>query len=228
MAMSHAARARRQVDGPLEGAVGDENLPRTETGQVLGRQLRHLAGADDQDIDRREIAEDLLRQLDRRVRHGDGVLADARVRADFLRHAHRLLEELLQDAVEAVLLFARLEGRLHLPGDLRLADDHRVESRGHPEQVLDHIGVAKDVEVLLQLRARRAAALRQPIDDRRDDVFTRCRDDHFDAVARRNDRAAVDPGELAQRLHMLAELVGHAQALAHVDRRGAMVDADED
>ena len=57
-------------------------------------------------------------------------------------------------------LLARHERGAHLAGDLRLADDHRVESRGNAEEMLEHVAVAEDVEVFFELvrdRFRRVA-----------------------------------------------------------------------
>jgi hypothetical protein len=131
--------------------------------------------------------------------------------------------------VEQAQLEAGHEGFLDLTGDLRLADDHRVETRGHAEEVLDDISVAEDVEVLFEVFARSGGAIGHPVDDGLDDVFARRGDDRLHAIARRDDASTLDSGQLRQRLDDVRQLrLGDAEPLAHLDRRCPVIHADEE
>ena len=182
---------------------------RPNADKMLGGQLADLARAEEENLQAVQVAEDLLRQLDGRIRDRDGVLADAGVGADSFRHAHRLIENLREERIERAALAAGQERGAHLSGDLRLADDHRVEPRGDAEEVLEHVAVAKDVDVFLQLRAVGAGALRQPVDDRLDDVFAGGGDDRFDAIAGRENGGA---GDAVQRAKLIERLRASATA----------------
>ena len=95
--------------------------------------------------------------------------------------------------------------------------------------MLDDITMTKNVEIFLDRLARRHRARRHPVDQRLDHFLGRRRDDRFDAIARRNHARTVDRSDLDERSDAFRQLrVRHIQPLAHVDRRGAMVDADED
>src|SRR3954462_11657305 len=103
---------------------------------MFGRQLAHVTRAEEQDLEAVEIAEDFLRELDGRIRNGDRVLADAGVGADAFRNAYGLIENLREERVERAAFAAGEECRAHLSGDLRLANDHRIESRSDAEKGL--------------------------------------------------------------------------------------------
>src|SRR5437899_3708666 len=148
-----AAESRGELLRLFVRAVGDENLLQTKSAEVLGRQLADFAGAEEQRLKPAEIAKDLASQLDRSIRDGDGVLANAGVGANALRNAHRLLKEELEQAVERAGSLCSEKCGAHLPADLRLADHHRVESGRDAEKMLDDIFVAQHVQVLLQIAA---------------------------------------------------------------------------
>jgi hypothetical protein len=75
------------------------------------------------------------------------------------RAAHRALQEFADAAVR----FGRLERVLHLPEDLRLADDERVERRGHAEEMAD--GVLLEMGAQVARDARRAVLVGELGDD---------------------------------------------------------------
>src|SRR5687768_57370 len=142
--------ALRQLDGAVVGAVCDEDLFDGLFVEMLGRQLAHLSGAEQKNLEAFEIAEDLLCKLHGGVRNRHGMLPDGRVRADPFRHAHRLRVNLLKETVQCAEVLRRLKCRADLPADLRLADDHRIETRGNAAKMLDNVDVTKNVKMVLQ------------------------------------------------------------------------------
>ena len=96
----------------------------------------------------RQVAERLPREL-----HGDRAAPRRSPRADRGLGAHalaggeRLAEEPVHDRARGALDERQLVGALHLTLDLGLADDHRVEARGHAEQVPGGVVVAQRVQV---------------------------------------------------------------------------------
>src|SRR6186713_1564369 len=107
-----------------------ENLANTIGPEVLGRQRADLACANDEHAPAIELPEDFSRE-----RHG------ALAESCFCPHAfpdkEGPVKQLAQHRAGPVMFRGSLEGVLHLSEDLRLADDDRVESRGHPEQMTD-------------------------------------------------------------------------------------------
>src|SRR5207248_5078067 len=98
------------------------------------------------------------------------------------------LEYLAEHRTGAALLARRLERVLHLPENLRLADDERVEPRGDAEQVRDRRAVA----VLEQVRLERL---------RRELVILAEEPDQLLARARGVGRLDVDLRTVARRQH---------------------------
>ena len=82
----------------------------------------------------RQVAEDLSRERDRREADRDGPSTERGLGPDPLADAERRVEQPVQERAGRpdVRGGVRL---LHLPEDLRLADDERVEPGGDPEQV---------------------------------------------------------------------------------------------
>ena len=113
------------------------------------------------------------------------------------------------------------EGVLHLPEDLRLADHHGIQARGHAERVADRVVLGMDIEDGLD-GCRVHAALPAQMAERGGARLARHLGDavDLDAIARRQhhglaQRAATH--EVAQDLADLV-LVGR-QLLAQLDRR---------
>ncbi len=107
--------------------IGYVDVRRAAPPQVSRGQLRHLTAADDHHLASGERSEDLARQFDRRIAHGDGHLTDARFRAHAFRDMERVAHDQVQQTPAArALLFRRLVRGFELPKDLRLPDDHRA------------------------------------------------------------------------------------------------------
>ena len=112
------------------------------------RQLRHLAGAEDQDVQPRQLAEDLLGELDRGVAHRDRPFAEPGLRAHAFADGERGVKQPVRHRAGALhVARGRVRG-LDLAEDLRLADDERVEAGGDAEQMARRIGAAMAVEVV--------------------------------------------------------------------------------
>ena len=91
-----------------------------------GTQLDHLAGTDEQHPLGADPLENPLGQMNGCRRHGDGIGTDGRGGAHFLGHREGALEQLVHGRPEGARRFGLTHRILHLPEDLRLADDHRV------------------------------------------------------------------------------------------------------
>src|SRR4029079_9814650 len=175
--------ACRQLHRALVRAVGYDHLLDLLLVQMCGGQLAHVTGAEKEDAKAFEVTEDFLRQLDRRVRNRNGVESDAGLAPDLLRNTECLLEDLLQKRIEAALLPCGMKCAADLSADRWLADDHRVQTRRHPEEMIHHFAVAKDVQIRFELLARRSGPDAHPLHDRLDGLGRSRGNDRFDAVA---------------------------------------------
>ena len=110
-------------------------------------QLRHLARAHDHDGAVGQRAENLARQLHRRVADRNGHLADAGLRAHPLGHAEGAGDQAVQPAADRAAILGRGVGGLELAQNLRLADHHGIQAGGHAEQVMDGVAALVPVEV---------------------------------------------------------------------------------
>ena len=100
--------------------------------------------ADEQHAAALELAEHLLRKRGRGRRNRGGALGDRRLGPHLLASVQRLPEEPVENRPGR----AGLECLAHLPEDLALARNHRVEPGGDPEEV------------------QRSGLVGQPVDDR--------------------------------------------------------------
>ena len=131
-----AAEALRQRAGALQGAVGDGDVLGVLRGEMVGAQLDHLAGADEQHVLLVDAGENALRQAHRGGGHGNRVGADRGRCAHFLGHREGALEQLVQQRAQGAGLFGGLHRLLHLPEDLGFAQHHRIQPAGDAEGVL--------------------------------------------------------------------------------------------
>ena len=130
-----AAEALGQPDRAVVVAVGDEDGADAAGDQGAGDQLGGLAGADHQHPALGEVAERAPRQLDRDRGDRDPLLADPGLLAGAAAGAEGAAEEAVEDRPGGALDHRQLVGAFDLALDLGLADDHRVEPGGHPQQV---------------------------------------------------------------------------------------------
>ena len=119
-----------------------------------------------------------------------------------------------------------IPGLAHLPLDLRLAEDHRVEPCRHAIQVPHGFAIAPQIAV-----GAGSAAVTEPLAEQRPDGVRRrvggVAQVELGAVAgRKQDGAARTGGHHAPQgdRHFVGAV---REALPHFQRRGAMVDADD-
>jgi hypothetical protein len=147
--------ARRRLSAPKRPASFSPRssvrlaiaMPWACGGKVRGHQLDHLAGADEQHLDVAQIFEQLRRQPHRGGRHADAVGADLGGWCALPWPPKAALEQLVQRGAQRAGFVGFAHRLLHLAQDLRLAQHHRIQPRGHAEgvaggiAVLQHIGV---------------------------------------------------------------------------------------
>ena len=225
-----AVEALGQPDRAVVVAVGDEDGADAAGDQGPGDQLGGLAGADDQHPAVGEVAERPPRQLDRDRGNRDALLADPGLLAGAAAGGEGAAEEAVEDRPGAALDQGQLVGAFDLALDLGLADDHRVEPGGDPQQVAGGLDRAQRVEVAeqlgradLRLAGEHAQCGRLGLDRVGDDQV------ELGAVAGRDRRRLVDPGrggQLAQGADGAA--LGQREPLAQVQRRGLVGDAERE
>ena len=223
-----AVEALGEADRAVVVAVGDEDGADAAGDQGAGDQLGGLAGADHQHAAVGEVAEGAARQLDRDRGDRDALLADPGLLAGAAAGGEGAAEEAVEDRPGAALDQRQLVGAFDLALDLGLADDHRVEPGGDPQQVAGGLAGAQRVEVAEQL-GRADLGLAGEHAERRRLGLDRVGDDQVElgAVAGRDRRRLVDPGrggQLAQGADGAA--LGQREPLAQVERRGLVGDAE--
>jgi hypothetical protein len=124
-----------------------------------------------------------------------------------------------------------------LAEDLRLADDHAVERAGDAEEVADGFAVAVLVEMRLNVAGRDGEVFVKEAEEVRLGLG-RCvrgfagvvlQSEEFDTVAGGEDEAFADAGLVKEGAGGVGEAGrGDGEALANLDGRGVVVDAEED
>ena len=112
---------------------------------MRSRQLDHFAGTHKENGGVAQIFEQALRQAHTGGRHGHRMRANFRVAAHFLGHCEGALKQLVQVRAQGVGLLSYARGIFHLPQDLRLAQDHGVQARGHPKRMAHRVCVGQRV-----------------------------------------------------------------------------------
>jgi hypothetical protein len=130
-----AGQLARQLLRAFRRTVGHGETAQLLRGEVPGRERRHLPRPEQQELLALQRREDSAGQLHRGVAHRDRVAPDVGFGADSLRDrkspAHRSVQVVARGPGRA----CGLESVFQLPQDLRLADDHRIQARGHAEEV---------------------------------------------------------------------------------------------
>ncbi len=182
--------------------------------QAPRRELAHLPRAEQQRALALEPAERLRGQLDRRGRDRLRHLREPGLGADALARVEGVLEEPVQHRAGGTGRERGLVGLAHLPEDLSLARDERVEARRDPEEVLDRLVALPDGEHAPRSSPeRRSSAAR---------------------AAAASPTEQIDLGAVAGREHDAAELLGEldlpavreVELLAHLERRMPVGHAD--
>lgn len=209
-------RAVRDQDGG--GALGDE---------VAGGELRHLAGADEQNGLALEVAKDLAREIDGDGGDGDGARADLGLVAHTFCDCEGALQEAFEGAGDGADFAGYVVRLFDLTENLRLADDHGIKRRGDAEEVADGFALAVFVEVGLEGGGGHGEVLvEEAWEVGRGGVLLE--GEKLDAVAGGEDEAFGDAGLVKQSASGVGEAAGgYGEALAHVDGRGVVVDAEQ-
>jgi hypothetical protein len=146
-----AAEALGKADRAVVAAVCDEHGVDAAGSQCLRGQLAVLTRADHEHAPAGQVAEHVGRELDGHRGHRHPRAIDPGLRAHALAGGERRAEQPVADRAGGPLDERQLVGALHLPLDLGLADDHRVEPRRHREEVPRRLAPAQGVEGAEQL-----------------------------------------------------------------------------
>ena len=218
-----AVDAPRQRLRAFQRAVGD--------GDVLGRARRemhriefdHLARADEQHVLFGDAREDALGQPDRGGGHRHQVRADLGLGAHVLGHRESALEQFVQQETQRAGLLGLAHRLLHLPEYLRLAQHHRIQAARHAERMLHRLFARQRVEIGLDVLARHLMILRQPVDGMVGICGVAIQ---LHAVAGGQDRRLFRRAVFHQVAQGILQPVRiERDLLAHVERRGLVVDA---
>ncbi len=130
-----AAEPLGHLDRPGVRAVGDPDPLGAGGQQVDQGHLAHFAGPDHEYRLVVEPGEDLPGQVDGRAADAETAGGDARGGVDVLGDRQGLLEERVEPLARGAGRPGGFERLAGLADDLRLAEHHRVDRAGHPEQV---------------------------------------------------------------------------------------------
>ena len=133
--------------GALGGAIADENFAGALLHKMARGNLAHFACADEKDGAALKRAEDFAGEIDGHGCDGDGVGADAGFAARFFCGGERALQQVIELRGDGSGGAGHGEGFFDLAENLRLADNHGIEARGHAEEMADGIFIAVLVEV---------------------------------------------------------------------------------
>ncbi len=130
----------------------------------------------------------------------------------------------MQLRAERAVFFSSAHRILHLAENLRLADDHRIESAGHPKSVADGLRLVVRVDVGRQFFAADLVVMGQPVDD---DIGRFGRAVDLGAVAGGQDRHLAHRPVTRQIAQRMTQFVGAKRhPLADGERCGVMVYAE--
>ncbi len=137
--MALAPNAAASFSPRSSGAVGNRHAAWDGwAAKCGGDQLNHLARAHKQHANLRQIFKQLAGQAHGSGGHADAVRADFGAAAHLFGHGKAALKELVQGAAQGAGVFGRAHGVFELAENLRFAQHHGVQARGHAEGVAGH------------------------------------------------------------------------------------------
>ena len=210
----------------LQGAVGDEDGAGALLDEVTCGEFAHFTCADKEDGAALKRAEDLAGELDGDGRDGDGIGPDFGLGADLLRRGKRALEQVLKVAANCAGGTGDGEGFLDLAENLRLAHDHGIEAGGDAEEMANRVLVA----VLIDVRREEIGVEIEVAMQEGGEVGVGRFEggENLDAITGGDNHALGDAGGSGEGAGGLGQIVaGDGDALAQLDGRGLVVDADE-
>ena len=226
-ATARPSSCRARALGRRQRPARDRDLPDTLRPQVDARELRHLARAEDEDAQPRQVAEDLPGELDGGVADRDGALGEAGFVAHALADRERGVEEPMGHGAREAEVARRGVGRLDLTEDLRLSDDERIEAGGDAEEMARRVDAAMAVEVLGQPRRVEAMIVAEEAAERLGGRVRIADRVDLGAVARReHDRLGADAarGERVER--RVEARPSEVDGFAQLHGRRAMAEAN--
>ncbi len=152
-AAERAADRFRGPRGVRHRPADDRHVMHALRFHVHGGELAHFAGADHHHAAALQVAEDLFRERDRREADRHGARSEPGLGPHPLADAERRVEQPVQDRADRAGVRGGGVRLLHLPENLRLANDERVEPGGDPEQVSRRVEVGALVDVRHQRRS---------------------------------------------------------------------------
>src|SRR4029077_6506756 len=166
----------RQADGAVVSAVGHEDRRATVGHQVACGELAHLACANDKDFLALQRSENLLREFDRNRSNRHRRCSDGSLAAHALGDGKGAAEELVELSADSAHSARGCIGFFYLPENLRLAHDHRVETRSYAENMAHRVLLAEfikmgikhagiEVEVVVQEPAQISVTVHRVRDD---------------------------------------------------------------
>ena len=211
--------------GAVGAAVRDDEAADLLRVQVARRELDHLAGADEERSVPFEAREHAPREPDSRGGDRDRVRADRGLRPHPLGHREGGLEQPVQQRAGRACLLRGAVRVLELAEDLRLAEDQRVEPGGDGERVAHRVRSLDAVQASGE-RPVAAGFGDQPVCERfRPDADAV----ELGAVTGGDDQRLGEPGQGAERRERARQPLGvEHDAFTHLDRRGAVVQAEDE
>ena len=143
---------RRELACRVDAAVGNDHAAQTIRAQVTGGERGGVAGTDEQRGALLETGEHGVGHRHRRGRDRHRVGADVCLGPHTLGHRERRLEQAVEHRSGAAGLLRRAIGVLELAQDLRLAEDHRVETGRDAKGVRDRGALVEPVQTVLYTR----------------------------------------------------------------------------
>ena len=135
--------------------VGDGDFFDAARLQRTRRLLARFARADDENFVFGKRTENFLREFHRRRHHRDAAALNVRFGADMLGDVERALKRLVQSRTGVLVLEREFVGGLELAENFRLANDHRVETGGDFEKVVQAVRLGDGVKFIAQRAIKR-------------------------------------------------------------------------
>ena len=133
-------------------------------GEMVGAQLDHFAGADEQHVLLVDAGEDALRQAHRGGGHGHRIGADGGGAAHFLGHREGALEQLVQQRAHGAGLLGGFHRLLELAENLGFAQHHGIQPAGDAEGVLYRVLLRQRIKIRLDGMGLELVKIRHPLD----------------------------------------------------------------
>ena len=157
-----------------------------------GRELAHLASADDEHCATFERPENLARQFDGGIAHRHGAFGKGGLGSHAFSSGERRVEQLVEEGPGASHLRRDAVRFLDLPENLRLAHDHRIEAGGHAVEMRRGFVAGLRIDVRRKLFARNAVKLREEVlNGTARGLGVVARHVQLDPIARRDDGSFV-------------------------------------